>query len=634
MTEDKILNIPQAAKILKVSEATVRNWIKSGLLISPLSYSDVSSVKESLSSGKIQRLNKRANKTKSSKSFLPSEYTNHKKNDQYINQIIGVSNLHFKSIEETIFNIAISFVDEKELDDNKHFYFKRGALQKVFDEFNNNKFLQNSAFIFSISPIISKLKSSNSHDVLGLLYQSLQTEGDKSLKGSYYTPIEIIDEMINDLNGDIETFLDPCCGTGAFILSAIKNKNIQAQNIYGADIDKTAVFLARINILEFFQDYDKVPNIFHLDSLKQLATGEISCKTNYLKGKIDAIATNPPWGASKNSSAYSEYVKQLGSKEIFSMFLLKSIELLSTSGELHFLLPESVLNIRTHKKIRNILCTRTKLISIKEFGKVFTGVYTPVISIHAKIAKNANLESVTIRAKDKTYTVNQERFLETKHNIYDIKIDDRSKILIDKIYSIPHITLINNASWALGIVTGNNAKFLHKRNDGDLEPIYKGSDINCFYLNKASNYVKYNRQSFQQVSKDKYFRANEKLVYKFISNKLVFAYDDKQSLTLNSANILIPNLSNMPIKVVLAFLNSEVFQFLHKIKFSTQKILRGNLEELPFPIIDDKMQVTIINHVNKAIAGDIQVIKKINEIIYSAFELNREEIEIIKKYLK
>ncbi|MDD3740006.1 MAG: N-6 DNA methylase [Bacteroidales bacterium] len=626
MTEDKILSIPEAAEVLQVSEVTVRNWIKSGLLDTQLSLSHVSSVKKSISNGEIQRLNKRANKTKSSKSFVPSEYVNDKKINEYITQIISISNLHFKSIEETIYNIAISYIDEKELDENNCFYFKRDVIQKVFDEYNEPNYKQDNDYITAISPILSKLKNSHSHDILGLIYQSFQTEGSKSQKGSYYTPVEIINEMIGELDGNVKTFLDPCCGTGAFILSAIKIKNIQAENIYGADIDKTAVFLARINILEFYKNFDKVPNIFHLDSLNQLATGDISCETNYLIGKIDAIATNPPWGAGKNTSVSAKYEKIFGSREIFSMFLLKSIELLSATGELHFLLPESILNIKTHKNIRNILCTGTKIISIKEFGRVFTGVYTPVISIHAKIAKTISSELVKIRTKEKNYTINQDRFLKTKHNLFDIKIDNCSKKIIDKIYSIPHITLKNNASWALGIVTGNNKKFLQESNNGDLKPIYKGSDINYYYLKSPSNFIKYNRQAFQQVSKDKYFSANEKLVYKFISNKLVFAYDNKQSLTLNSANILIPNLPDIPIKVVLAFLNSTVFQFLHKIKFSTHKILRGNLEELPFPKIDDKMQRTIINYVNKAIDGDAQAIEKINEIVFQVFELDSHEI--------
>ncbi len=634
MIQDKVINIPYAANILRVSDATVRNWIKLGLLNNQLTYSHVNSIKNSIANGNIQRLNKRANKTKSSKLIVPSEYINGNNLKNYLRKITDISNLHFKRIEEAVFNIAIAYVEDKKLTDSHIFILKRSALQKVFDEFNDKHYKPNLSFISTISPFISKLKNSNSPDVLGLIYQSLLSEGDKSQKGSYYTPLEIIDELVQDLSENINTFLDPCCGTGAFILSVIKTKKIQAHNIYGVDLDRTAVFIARINILELYQKYNKVPNIFHLDSLNHLATGDFICETNYLIGKIDAIATNPPWGASKNSSPSEKYEKLLGSKEIFSMFLMKSIELLSAEGELNFLLPESILNIRTHKNIRKILCSNTKIVSIKEFGRAFSGVYTPVISIHAKIAKNINGNVVKIRTKEKSYTINQERFLESKHYVFDIKVDNFEKKIIDKIYSTPHLTLKNNADWALGIVTGDNKKHVKSCNNEDLEPIYKGSDINYFYINEPSNFIKFNKQAFQQVAKETYFRTSEKLVYKFISNKLVFAYDSNKSLTLNSANILIPKFPDIPIKIVLAFLNSSVFQFLHKTKFSTHKILRGNLEELPFPIIDYKTRTTIINYVNKGIAGGKNAIAEIDEIIFQIFKLEEEEIEIIKKKIR
>ena len=82
------------------------------------------------------------------------------------------------------------------------------------------------------------------------------------------------------------------------------------------------------------------------------------------------------------------------------------------------------------------------------------------------------------------------------------------------------------------------------------------------------------------------YRVREKLVYRFISKNLVFAYDDKQSLTLNSANILIPKMKDYPIKVIAAFFNSSLYQFVFQKKFSTIKVLRSHLEQLPLPELD------------------------------------------------
>jgi hypothetical protein len=57
------------------------------------------------------------------------------------------------------------------------------------------------------------------------------------------------------------------------------------------------------------------------------------------------------------------------------------------------------------------------------------------------------------------------------------------------------------------------------------------------------------------------------LIYRFISKYLVFAYDDKQKLTLNSANIVIPKTDDYPIKVIAALFNSSLYQFIFQKKF-------------------------------------------------------------------
>ncbi|MDD4148784.1 MAG: N-6 DNA methylase [Bacteroidales bacterium] len=630
----KSINIKIAANILNVSEATVRNWIKSGLLDSKLTEENVTSVKSLIENGSVNRLNKRANKSKSTKSFIPSEYLNDISVLNYVSDIVNLSKKYFNNISEALFNLALGFLDKNEFL-NDEFVFRRDAINCVFDEFNENKlFKPNKIFLDQILNQIRILKNSEVQDILGLLYQSLLSEGDKSQKGSYYTPTKIIDSLISDLSNNINSFLDPCCGTGAFILSAIKIKKLNPQNIYGSDLDRNAVFLTKINILNQFKDYNEVPKIYHLEALNELATGHNLCETNFLIGKIDAIASNPPWGASKNNSSSSNYEKVLKSKEIYSMFILKTLELLKDEGELNFLLPESILNIKTHQNIRSILCSKTKIISIKEYGRAFTGVYTPVISIHAKITKTLTKNDVKIHSSNKTYTIKQDRFSKTKYNVFNIKIDTESKVLIDKIYSLPHHTLKNNAKWVLGIVTGNNKKHLQSIREKGLEPVYRGSDVKYYCLKSPTNFIKYERGIFQQIAKEELYSVNEKLIYKFISNKLVFAYDSQQSLSLNSANILIPTIPDYNIKVVLAFLNSTVFQYLHKIMFSTHKILKSNLEQLPFPIIDKSTQTKITNYVDKAIVGEEKNIEIIDNIIFEMFLINKDEKMIIKNYVK
>ena len=52
---------------------------------------------------------------------------------------------------------------------------------------------------------------------IGIIYQCLQTEGEKNVKGSYFTPQYITDNIIKDIEFDRnDKVLDPCCGSGGF----------------------------------------------------------------------------------------------------------------------------------------------------------------------------------------------------------------------------------------------------------------------------------------------------------------------------------------------------------------------------------------------------------------------------------
>ena len=170
---------------------------------------------------------------------------------------------------------------------------------------------------------------------------------------------------------------------------------------------------------------------------------------------------------------------------------------------------------------------------------------------------------------------------------------------------------------------------IQKQVDG-AEPIYTGKEIQPYCLKKNKNYIIYNRSDFQQVAKDEYYRVAEKLVYKFISNKLIFAYDDSKSLFLNSANILIPSIPNMSVKTVMGFLNSELYQYLYSTLFFEMKILKGTLIELPFPAISSVQNDIITNYVQRIISGERNYIDRLQNVIYSVFDISEEQ----KKYIK
>ena len=131
------------------------------------------------------------------------------------------------------------------------------------------------------------------------------------------------------------------------------------------------------------------------------------------------------------------------------------------------------------------------------------------------------------------------------------------------------------------------------------------------------------------------YRASEKLLYRFICNQLVFAYDDKQTLSLNSCNIVIPKLKNAKTKYVLALLNSRVAQFIYKKEFNSVKVLRSHIENIPIPMIDDATQDKIISITDLLIQGQTaekanELYDKLDDMIFNLFNLTDSEKNTIK----
>ncbi len=631
------LNIVQTSEILGVSNATVRNWIRHKYL-SPLNegkdilfdYKEVENLKKKVSDGQITRLNNRANKRNSNKKFVPKEYAgeqNINSNLSVISDFIAQNSL---SLRESIFLLSLNLLIKEKLVFSatlnvllsfESSYYKNNYLLEIIKDFYNRieefsieKYYQN----------FLELEIPSHFDILGLLYQSIKCEGEKAKLGSYYTPKNIVDDIITEYVKDGYKVLDPCCGTGQFLLNAsdiISNP----RDIYGFDVDPIAVFIAKINLIIKYKSIDFEPNISEKDTLLEFDSSSLF-RINEYSENYNLIITNPPWGLHFENgtlNSLKSIYPLIKSLESFSFFLSKSIDMLKDNGVLSFILPESILNIKIHSDIRNTILKKTSILKIVKLGRAFTNVFTNVIRIDLKKKYVSNNHKINI-ITDSQYHIDQKRFWSNPDFIFDIDVNDFDSKIIDKAYTFPHSTLKNNAEWALGIVTGDNKKYIHTTLKYEYEEIYKGKEINKYVLSPAQSYIKFDPEKFQQVAPVNKYRAKEKLIYKFISKRLVFAYDDNQKLTLNSANILIPKIDNYPIKIVLALFNASLYQFVYLKKFNTIKVLRGNLEELPLPRFSDTIFYEIISLVDKVLQNIIDY-SVIDDYIMDLFQITEAE---------
>lgn len=559
-----------------ISKATQRNWDK-------------------LKNDGTERLKHRANKSRSQKIVTPEGYVMAGSLPRFVEELRDTT----YPIDDLIYTLCALYIEHNRVSEaNK---------SRFFEEYTQYQRL-------SVS-VPRQILKNRQDDWIGFVYQSLTTEGRRILKGLYYTKPVIVNEMLSDirvLSG--ERFLDPCCGSGIFLL---KVEHAELEQLYGIDNDPLAVMIAKANLMVKYSEATIYPQIYQMDFLLHAASalGDM---------KFDYIVTNPPWGTEKGKLHTSEVIQ---SKEKASLFFTEAFKFLNKNGIQHFLLPSSLMKIKVHGDFRRFVTHETRMESLKCYRERFKGVFTDFLSL--KVSRKPIFGSQNYVVYGANNEVSRKEFKPLEDDFCAIPmLNDRDEAIIGKVERLRHDDL-SHSQWALGIITGNNAKVLKDRPRKGLEPIYTGKDIGKYSLKKASRYIKYNRVDFQQCAKDEFYRAKEKLVYKFVSGHLCFTYDDKQRLFLNSANILIPEIDGMSTKTVLAFLNSTLFNFLYAKRFNDIKILKGNLSALPFPKISAEQDQQLSAFVNQAMSGDISAEEKINELIFTLYELNQEEIALV-----
>ncbi len=471
-------------------------------------------------------------------------------------------------------------------------------------------------------------------DILGLLYISCKNLGNRKSTGAYYTPTSVVKKLVGRLFGEnragSKTVFDPCCGTGNFLLQL--PEEISLEHIYGSDIDEVGVCITRINLaLKFGLPSKEIlyENIRKKDYLSFV-----------MEESFDYIIGNPPWGyeftEQEKKRLREKYVcAQAKNIESYDVFTEQAISNLKCGGALSFVLPESILNVRAHMPIRGLLMEGSSVQYLEFLGEAFDGVNCPSIILQVLHDHKAlSCMGMTVKDGDRVFTVAEER--RVRKECFNFTVTDEEYRILQKIEHVSDkVTLAGHAVFALGIVTGNNRKYISHVKTADNEVVLKGADIHKFRYNKGGNYIVYKPELFQQTAPLQFYKAPQKLLYRFISGELVFAYDDRQTLSLNSCNVVIPKIEGLQMKYILAVLNSRAAQFYFKKSFQSKKVLRSHIEQIPIPAVEEDRQQEVIRLADRLIApSDDTLIEKDYEIldnkVANIFGLSHKEYAVVK----
>lgn len=656
--------------MLKICQATARNWIKKGWIKAieaqkPLRFErkEIEKLRTSIESGKLIRLSSRRNKRHKKGLKIPPHALSHTLYGPYVNELMTL--LSDRQLKKSELSLVLG---EHVL----RLLAKRGFILPPPAKCSFAKAYREGLLpLAQVKPLIDDLLGDAvgvdtseefehmlSHiqipeicdeDFLGFLYMLLQCVGDRKAKGVYYTPLSLIkftmDSLLSckpqALNGNV---LDPCCGTGQFILQVIHLKqNTKAtqsdsdydyEGCYGYDMDPVSIYLTRLNIVLF--------------------TGQVNLKALYEQFRIqdtlqdesekvfDCIIGNPPWGYAFSDEELKNLVShytliQGKQSESYGLFIEWALRHLNPGARLTYILPEAALTVKGHKLLRQLIHQNTDILAIDFLENAFDGVYMPAVVVHLQL-KGAEEKPPHIRV----FVCGQVHFIETNrydgHGAYNFRAPDVAFRMVIAMEQRAKSRLGGQGIFALGIVTGDNKGSLYTSPGRGRVPVLAGPDVQPYTIKRPSRFVD-SSKSFQQMAPMHYYQAQEKLVYRFIADRPIVAYDKDKLLTLNSCNCLIPTVENYSVKVIMAILNASPIQFYYKTRFASMKVLRGYIEALPIPLLTAGQTADIEGHCNVLLHNSSELAKQqarlqIDAIISEAFELSVEDQEYIAKTLR
>lgn len=283
------------------------------------------------------------------------------------------------------------------------------------------------------------------NESIGEAYQRLCKSEHKKELGSFYTPLEVVRYMVDDIVKDINyeenpnvKILDPSCGGGYFLIELYKKLVIKAEklgienpedhvmnmNLYGFDIDENAIMMTQLEIYE----------------ITGHAASNIECRDFLfgLREEYDIIIGNPPYMGHKMLTG--EYRKKLAEeyRAVFSdkgdlsyCFLKRGIECLKNSGRLVFLTSRYILEALNASDIRKYIISRGRIISIIDFYGV-------------RIIKGVGVDNIILKF-EKSQGIGEVDFFRVKSNAKGMGEEVFSDISSNKERYIKHVNInINN----------------------------------------------------------------------------------------------------------------------------------------------------------------------------------------------
>lgn len=215
--------------------------------------------------------------------------------------------LIYKNLSNAQIKSGIETVLENLLEKNLNKAEKLSILKNKVLENQDVRHLKDNKFEEILQEIEEKIipyindKNTMGQDLLNLFFTTFNKYVGKSDKNQAFTPDHIVQFMCEIVGVNKNSrVLDPCCGSGAFLVRALtmalddcdtekEKENVKKEQIYGIEFEEVAYGLATTNML------------IHGDGNSNIYQGSCFDKDDdfYSNAKINIVLMNPPYNATQ-----------------------------------------------------------------------------------------------------------------------------------------------------------------------------------------------------------------------------------------------------------------------------------------------------------------------------------------------